>query len=72
MKRNTYLEMLAKQKDLLSQKGYDFATFQSKSILERYEILHSLQEEYLGSDKPINHIDLLYRYVFLLTNSMII
>lgn len=56
MKRNTYLEMLAKQKDLLSQKGYDFATFQSKSILERYEILHSLQEEYLGSDKPINHI----------------
>lgn len=48
--------MLAKQKDLLSQKGYDFATFQSKSILERYEILHSLQEEYLGSDKPINHI----------------
>lgn len=56
MKRNTYLEMLAKQKALLIQKGYDFSTFQSKSILERYKILHSLQEEYLGNDKPINHI----------------
>lgn len=56
MKRNTYPEMLFKQKDLLIQKGYNFAAFQSKSILERYRILHSLQEEYLGSDKPINHI----------------
>lgn len=56
MSRNVYPEMLLKQKELLNQKGYDFDIFQSKSVLERYNILYDLQEEYLGHDKPINHI----------------
>lgn len=48
--------MLLKHKELLCQKGYDFDAFQSKSVLERYNILYDLQEEYLGHNKPINHI----------------
>lgn len=56
MNRSVYPEMLLKQKELLKQKGYDFDVFQSKSISERYNFLFSLQEEYLGHEKPINHI----------------
>lgn len=56
MRNNVYPDMLLRQKEALSQKGYDFDTFQSKSVLERYNILYGLQEEYLGHNKLINHI----------------
>lgn len=56
MKRPVYWDMFAKQNEVLCHKGYDFDTFLIKEVQEREDILYNLQEEYGGTDKPVNHI----------------
>lgn len=56
MERPIYCDLFAEQNKILSQKGYVLDAFQMKGIQEREDILYGLQEEYMGTDKTINHI----------------